>query len=115
MKANGSPAPEFETVEERVYLSTVIRMHEGFDVPQNEAINDVINEAINETLTENERLVLKLIEEDQESSIPQIAKKANLSKATIDRTIKILKEKGILTREGAKKNGRWIVLGIREE
>ena len=47
LKANGSPAPEFDTVEERVYLSTVIRMHEGFDVPQNEAINDVINEAIN--------------------------------------------------------------------
>lgn len=110
LKANGSPVPEFDTVEDRVYLSTVIRMHEGFEVPQNEAINDVINEAINEALTENERLVLKLIKEDQEISIPRIAKNANLSKATIDRVVKTLKEKGVITREGAKKNGRWIVL-----
>ena len=70
----------------------------------------MINEAINEALTENERLVLKLIKEDQEISIPRIAKNANLSKATIDRVVKTLKEKGVITREGAKKNGRWIVL-----
>ena len=72
-------------------------------------INDVINEAINEVLTENESIIIKLITEDPEISIPQIAKNVNLSKATIDRAIKTLKEKDVLTREGAKKNGRWII------
>ena len=52
LKANGSPAPEFETVEERVYLSTVIRMHEGFDVPQNVAQSDAQNVAQSDALSE---------------------------------------------------------------
>lgn len=46
LKTNGAPALKFDTVEEREYLSTWIRMNEGFDITQNEAINDVINEAL---------------------------------------------------------------------
>ncbi len=42
-------------------------------------------------------------------SVQQISDNMGVPKRTIERIIKVLKEKGVVVREGTK-NGKWIVL-----
>ena len=51
--------------------------------------------------------VLALIKESPELTIPEMARLFSISTRTIERTLAKLVEKGLLTREGPKKNGRW--------
>ena len=108
LKNNGSKEPEFETNETRDYFITTIFMHDGFEnknLNKNEVINEVINEAIN--FTENEAKVMSLIRENKNITKKEIVKKTKLSKSTVDRIITNLKEKNIIRRNGANKNGYW--------
>ena len=54
--------------------------------------------------------MLNAIYLDASITTPKMAGMLGLSRTTIQRTIKNLKGKGIIQREGAKKNGKWIVL-----
>ena len=74
--------------------------------------NDVLetSEMLSGKLTLKEMAVVRLITADPKISIASITTKTGLSRRTIDRTLAILKEKGILTREGAKNNATWKVL-----
>lgn len=67
------------------------------------------DEAINEAINETERIVLNIISKSVYITIHQIALEAKFSKAKIDRTIKELKRKKILTRSGSNKTGYWII------
>ena len=51
--------------------------------------------------------VLDLVREDPGYSMDEIAKKLSVSRKTIAARMKSLKEKGILERIGATKNGHW--------
>lgn len=83
--------------------------------PQNDVLesakrqNDVLetSEVLTGKLTLKEMAVVRLITADTKISIASITTKIGLSRRTIDRTIAALKEKGILTREGAKNNATW--------
>ena len=74
--------------------------------------NDVLetSEAQNVKLTLKEMAVVRMITADSKISIASMTTKTGLSRRTIDRIIVSLKEKGILTREGAKNNTTWIIL-----
>ena len=86
--------------------------------PQNDVLeatkrqNDVLetSEAQNVKLTLKEMAVVRMITADSKISIASMTTKTGLSRRTIDRIIVSLKEKGILTREGAKNNATWIIL-----
>lgn len=111
LKNNGSKEPEFETNETRDYFITTIFMHNGFEnenLNKNEVINEVINEAIN--FSENETKVMSLMRENKNITKKEIVKKTKLSKSTVDRIITNLKEKNIIRRNGANKNGYWEIL-----
>lgn len=69
--------------------------------------NDTINDTLN--LTEKERIVLEVIKKNSHIAITDIVDKAGFSRATVTRTINSLKEKQLLERVGAKKNGHWVV------
>ena len=58
-------------------------------------------------VTDKEIEVLDLIREDPGYSMDAIAKKLSVSRKTVAARIKSLKEKGILERIGATKNGHW--------
>lgn len=58
-------------------------------------------------VTDKEIEVLDLIREDPGYSMDEIAKKLSVSRKTVAARIKSLKEKGILERIGATKNGHW--------
>lgn len=74
----------------------------------NEVINDK-NEVINDTLSDNEQILFNVISANPNITKPEMKAQTNLSMSTIDRTIKLLKEKGILQRVGSNKAGHWII------
>lgn len=113
MKSNGSPMPIFETDEERTYFLTTFLIHPDFIVSNddgNEYANEYKNDTIPKKLTDNEQLVLNAIRMDATVTIVKMAGLLGLSKATITRATKNLREKKIIDRAGAKKNGKWIIL-----
>ncbi len=85
--------------------------------PQNDVLdstkrqNDVLETSVelSAQLTLKEMAVIRLIMNDQQISIANIATKTGLSKRTVDRAIASLKEKAILSRIGAKNNATWII------
>lgn len=54
--------------------------------------------------------MLDLIKSDDLITIRQMTQKINVSEKTIKRELAFLQEKGILTREGGRKEGKWVVL-----
>lgn len=60
-------------------------------------------------LTIKEMAVIKLIAENNHISLKELASKPGLSKGTVDRIIKSLKEKGVLQRIGSKNNSTWVI------
>lgn len=61
-------------------------------------------------MTDNEKLVLNAMKLDTAITTPKMVELLGLSRATVQRTIKSLKEKEIIQREGSDKTGKWIIL-----
>lgn len=83
---------------------------------QNELIETKIkvqNEPIN-NLSLQELAVVNAITENPSITLDQLAATFGKSRSTVKRTVETLKEKEILRREGARKNGRWILSSIRK-
>ena len=116
LEHNGSPQPLFETDDARTYFATTLYIHPDF-IPHNEGINEGLNEVINEginegikKLTENGRRIYKLLQADNTVSIAVLSQKSGMSRASVERAMKELKENNLIHREGAKKNGFWMIL-----
>lgn len=60
-------------------------------------------------LTSKEALVLQVLTAQPDLTAAKIAEKAGVSKPTVERTLRSLKEKGVIRREGSTR-GKWIVL-----
>ncbi len=58
---------------------------------------------------ENERKILSILMEDPHLSIPMIAEAIGVSTTAIENNIRKLKQKGLLTRKGPARGGRWVV------
>ena len=67
-----------------------------------------MSEILTGKLTLKEMAVMRLITSDPKISIASITTKTGLSRRTVDRIISTLKEKGLLTRHGAKNNATWV-------
>lgn len=74
--------------------------------------NDVLETPLSfsEHLSLKEMAVIRLIASDSKISIASITAKTGMSRRTIDRIIAVLKDKGILAREGAKNNATWKII-----
>ena len=84
------------------------------DDTMNDTINEEVpnNDTINRTGKNSEKTtqkILELMQTDPTISIDELATKCNLSRDGINYNIKSLKNAGLIEREGAKKNGKWIV------
>lgn len=80
---------------------------------KSEGINEGINEGM--ALSCNERTVLEVIASDPSITTSNIRAETNLSESTVYRTVRGLREKGILRRNGSKKSGKWEIVARREE
>lgn len=80
-------------------------------------INDPINDSINNTtdlsttcyLTDTEKLILNLLYKKANITQNELATETNMTLKTIKRTMLSLKNKNIIERHGANKNGYWII------
>lgn len=96
----------------RSLSKTIIFVHPDFYL-QNEGENEGKNEGKNEdeilALTEREALVISVLSDNPKLSTVKLGSMLNIKKSTMDRTLKSLKEKGWLSREGSTNGGRWII------
>ena len=80
---------------------------------KNDSLSDSIkgNDSLNDSLklSDSENKVLSEIRKDAKITILDLVSKTNLSEPTVNRTLKSLKEKNVLKREGSKKDGFWKV------
>jgi len=74
---------------------------------KNKASHEAINDALSEAT--NEAIILEYLRQNPTASQTATALAINKSRSTVQRIVKKLTKDGLLDREGAKKNGRWIV------
>lgn len=112
LENNGSPAPIFETDDDRTYFITTILIHEGFKAANKSAPETTLEstpEITLENLTSTQLNVLRLILDNSSITQKEMSQKLDLSIEAIKKNTKQLKNMEILSREGATKKGRWII------
>ena len=111
-----SPLPEVEIkssgvmvkcVPSRIYMDLLGKMKYK-NAPINAPINDPINDPIN--ITETEIKIIELIQQNSQITRLELANTLKINESTIKRNINKLKNKGILKRIGANKNGHWEII-----
>lgn len=84
-----------------------------YRVKKADSLNDRINDSLNKdssdslNLTDIEKKIVKIMLNDPEINVSQLVEQTNVSEPTINRHIKVLKEKGTVIRVGSKKTGVW--------
>lgn len=73
---------------------------------QNDTLNDTLK------LSNKECVVFELIKSDLNINTDQIVEKTGFGRATVMRAIKVLKEKGLVDRNGSKKTGSWELVKV---
>lgn len=100
--------------ESNVLKNRYLHIRWQVEKPQNDVSEIVkpqnnVSSVMPEGLSLKETAVLKSIMADNGISIARLAETIGLSTSTIDRVIKSLKDRGILSRTGSTKQVRWIV------
>lgn len=75
-----------------------------------EKIEGLLTEAITLKKKIGFRKILEVIADNENITLDQISIVTGISKPTVSRYLAIMKRKGILRREGAPKNGTWVIL-----
>ena len=60
------------------------------------------------SLSETQEKIIKLIKDNPKISAQKISEVLGISSRAIEKQIKELKERNILSRTGSKKDGRWV-------
>ena len=113
---DGTPLPEYEIIGNSIMIrftareDRVIRL--SGDDPNHDA-NDANRDANDANLTQNERKVLSAVRDNGTLSATKLAEQLGISRASVQRTLKSLTEKGYLQRQGTTR-GMWIVLKWQE-
>lgn len=107
----GLPTPKFtidySTVTLTIKFRQSLALNDGLNGGLNGGLNDGLNGGLN--LNERELQIIELLRNKPNSTINEIAASAGCSKRTIERSVAELKSKGIIDKEGSKKNGVWRV------
>ncbi len=72
--------------------------------------SDGVNDDVNDDVNEKDRQLLSLLQHNEALTQSQLAENLGLSKSTIERRIRKLKQLGILDRVGSDKTGKWKIL-----
>ncbi|MEI6422172.1 MAG: winged helix-turn-helix transcriptional regulator [Lentisphaerota bacterium] len=68
------------------------------------------DEGTKETKGETKGEIIRLLQQNPDITIPELAEKLGLSESGIEYNIRQLKKQGRIKREGSTKNGAWKVL-----
>ncbi|HZX49390.1 MAG TPA: RNA-binding domain-containing protein [Nitrospirota bacterium] len=106
LKRNGSPAPIFETDDDREYFMVMIRIHPGAKA----RVVEKVVEKVVERLTPNQKKIVETIVKDPDISAQALAEVIGISSRKIQDNIAKLKDMGLLKRVGPDKGGHWLVI-----
>jgi len=106
LKENQSPVAEFNV--NLVTAFSVIVSEPKDDESANVGKDDPKDEP--KELSERQALIIGLIKDNDLITIQQMTQKTKVSEKTIKRELATLQEKGILTREGGRKEGKWVII-----
>lgn len=67
----------------------------------------LVSKDVTKEISEGQRIILDMIGQNDAVTIPEMSQKIGVATRTIKRDIESLN--GILSREGGRKNGRWII------
>ena len=85
-------------------------LHVSGAFEENVGVNvGVNNKNVGVKLNKTQNKIVELISNNQHCTIEEMAKYANVETRTIERNLKTLKEKNVVERIGADKNGHWII------
>lgn len=68
-----------------------------------------VTKDVTKEISERQMIILGLIRENKNLTIPEMSLKTNVTERTIKRDIATLQELGIISREGGRKDGSWII------
>lgn len=103
MARNGNPLIIF-----KVDSSTVTCIL--FPAPVNEPVNEPLNEPLKKARAALRTAILKEMRRRQDVSYDELAKILKRGRSTIMRSVRELKNEGLLHREGSDKTGKWVTL-----
>lgn len=78
------------------------------DVLSSKRIDEPVNEPVK--ISKSSIKVIDLLRKNNSYTIDELVSKLNLSRETIKRSLKLLKEKGIIKRVGSDKSGHWEII-----
>jgi ATP-dependent DNA helicase RecG len=92
--------------EFKVILKNVNYRNDTQNVPLNVPANVPVNVRLNST----EKMIFEAIKADENVTYEQLAEITAKTRKTVMRNIKSLKSKNLIQREGADKNGKWVII-----
>ncbi len=89
------------------YIKQKISIHNN--VPVNDTVNDTVNGTVNDTVNDRQYNLINLIKENGSITINDLSAKLNITRSTVIRDLKKLRELNIIQRIGSDKTGYWVV------
>ncbi len=108
LKINGSPLPEFETDEDRTYMITTIKIHDGFDIEspkENEtSLSIKMKQVLNEKDYNKLFPIIKYLEVNKNITPKMAESILNKSTSTTFRYLSTLAKTGLIEETGSTNN-----------
>ena len=69
-----------------------------------------VTKEITDKQTERQRILMRIIKENPQVSIPEMSRKTAVTERTIKRDLQLLQQRGLVERVGGRKEGHWEVI-----
>ena len=112
LRENGSPEPVFNTDDDRSFFEVQFLIHpdfEGEETLLSAKTNEIENQEPIE-LGESALKILRLMTENPEITIADLAEKTGISTRAVAKNITKLKNLNMIEREGSRQFGKWLII-----
>ena len=94
-----------ELIEQPELMQVKLVLH----IENDKNVTKDVTKDVTKKISERQMIILGLIRENKNLTIPEMSLKTNVTERTIKRDIANLQELGIISREGGRKDGSWII------
>ena len=94
-----------ELIEQLELMQVKLVLH----IENDKNVTKDVTKDVTKEISERQMIILGLIRENKNLTIPEMSLKTNVTERTIKRDIATLQELGIISREGGRKDGSWII------
>ncbi len=70
-------------------------------------VGDFVGDVSEIKLTERQRKIIELVRESPSMTAKQMSETLSVSQPTVERDISVMREMGVIKREGKDNNGKW--------